>query len=71
MTVDFDLATIVDSDGDEHPAFRFTGVNLDVATRIEDAVLIGSLEELDHESYSAIMQLVEKLVKEHTVPVQA
>jgi len=69
--VGFDLARVVDEDGAEHPAFHFVGGGVDVHTRIEDAVLIGSLEELDHASYAAVMRLVETILDQHVPSVQA
>ena len=54
--------TIVDAEGGEHPAIRFDTDDGVYHARIEDAILIGMLEQEDHEQYNAIMVIVQGLL---------
>ena len=53
---------ILDADGNEHPAIRFDTDEGVYHTRIEDAILIGMLEQEDHEQYNAVMVIIQALL---------
>jgi len=53
---------ILDADGDEHPAIRFDTDDGVYHTRVEDAILIGMLEQEDHQQYNAVMVIIQALL---------